>query len=83
MGTGILIFAIRDETDFVLGGIVRYAMPPPDLPGSANVTLLKTSDVSKMWTDSSILSDGNYGVDVMKQKDVPNYGKYDISTAVA
>ncbi len=62
------------------GGLVSYTMPPPDLPGSANVTLYgPESEKGKLrswWSgrDSSVLHDGYFGDDVMHEKEVPNYG---------
>jgi hypothetical protein len=60
---------------FFSGGIVSYSSPPPDLPGSANVSLDGSN--KKRWSDrdSGVLHDGYYGDEIVRAKDVPNYGR--------
>ena len=66
-----LINSLNHQLYFISGGIVSYSAPPPDLPGSTNVSL-RNVVVGKL--DSNILHDGHYGDDVMRATDVPNYG---------
>ena len=59
------------------GGIVGYTSPPPDLPGTTNLSALAGDlpGTRRLEQDGrGLLNDGDYGVDVLLQKDVPSYG---------
>ena len=70
----VLFIQFRGFTHFSFpGGIVSYGCPPPDLPGSANITI-GNRDLWWDERDSRALVDGDYGKEVMDMEEVPSYG---------
>lgn len=56
----------------LLGGILAYSSPAPDLPGSSKIVLQNRQE---WWAeqDRGILNDGYLGQDVLSLTDVPTY----------
>jgi len=55
--------------------ILSYSTPPPDLPGSANLTL--TTSGQEVWRDVHVgqLNDGDRGKDIERVQEIPSFSE--------